>query len=506
MDNGQYMEFQQRGLALIGDKKLCRHFYLQYRTLLDIRYFFTTRIDYMKYMAEDFFKDQKAIPTIPLKRAVVERERLLLILCKHHESRKEYDKLLHYQGFEWGEDYIDFLWVIQFYRNRTALELQKKKIWIFGAGDTGIRFFQQYKDSYSISGFISNYEEERWCMGLPVVRPWDILKQESGYIIICSVAENEIAAQLWEMGLTGLEYGFPDTMPKKLFIAMGTCQVTNTVRILKKNASFTRLYDACFYFDTIYDACSQADNRRLRAYGDFCDVAFYNIANAESSDIRNYEPLLKKYYSKADRFFLPFYCFRGQLQQSTAEENRYELESGWIWVRGDREVNRMIEDGYNESVILEEISRPDYWPEAEIRKCFENELKKVAVWDRFSSFPIEAFIRENYQQVLVFIDGTHFSYQLHLYLANKIAECLHIEPLSNQETIDGIERERHSVMPVYPCVRRALGMAGSETYKFWYMESDRSEYLDFQNHMKKYIRYVTHVRNIYLESGTHFLY
>lgn len=505
MNSGQNMEFEQRGLGLIGDRKLCRHFYLQFYSLLDIRYFFTTRIDYAEYSKDAFIKDEKTIQTIPLKRSVVEREGLLLILCKPHMSRRSYDRLLHYQGYEWGEDYIDFLWVIQYYRKKYGTAL-KKKIWIFGAGNAGVRFFEKYKSSYSIGGFISNYEEEKECMGLPVIRPADILKQKNSYIVVCSVSEKEIAEQLQKIGLTGVDYGFPDTMPKKLFIAMGTCQVTNTVRILKKNGYFTALYDACFYFDTIYDACSEADSRRLKAYGDFCDVVFYNIANAETPDIRSYEPLLKKFYTKADRLFMPFYCFRGQLQQATAEENKYEMESGWIWVRGDQEVNRLIESGRGETEIIEEVSKEDYWPETEIRKRFGKELRKVSVWDRLSSFPIEPFIRENYQKIQIFIDGTHFSYHLHLYIANKIAEYLNIEPLSDSEVIEEIENERHSIMPVYPCVRHALRMEGIGAYRFWNMQSGSTEFLDFKEHIKKYIQYVVNVRSIYLESGTHFLF
>ncbi len=502
MYDGQIIDLEHRALGLVGDRKHCGHFCLQFCSALSIRYFFTTRMDYGEYEEGQ----QEGIKRIPLNRSVAEREGLLLILCRPHASRKEYDRLLHCQGFEWGEDYIDSLWVVQYFREKYRTALTEKKIWIFGAGNAGKRFREKYKDSYSIQGFLSNFHEERECMGLPVMRPGDMERGEDTYIVICSGAGEEISGQLRKMGLTAAEYGFPDTMPRKLFIGVGTCQVTNTVRILRKNVSFACLYEACSYIDSIYDACSETDNRRLRSYGRFCDVVFYNVACAETMDVRNYGPLINRYYTKAHRIFQPFYCFRGQLPQATAGENRYELESGWIWVRGDREVNEMIEKGCSEREILDRVSGENYWPEAEILAHFKRELRKTAVWDRFASFPIEPFIRQNCHKIQVFIDGTHFGFQLHLYLADKIAESLGTEPVGDPEVVSAIEGEQHSVMPMYPCVRRALGMENPEGSKFWNMETGSTEILGFEEHMKRYIQYVINVRNIYGESGTHFLF
>ncbi len=506
MDCETLGEFEKKPVALLGDKKICKHIYLQYRSVLDIKYIFMTNMDYGEYASDDFFLGLTEVKCVPLKRRMVEEQGLFLILCKPSVSRKNYDDLLHYQGFEWGEDYLDYLWVIQFYRHKYREDLTERELWIFGAGNTGRRFYEQFGKSYGFKGFISNNEEEREFLGLPVVRPDYLLERKNVYIIVCSVAEKEISDQLMQAGLTAYDYGFPDTIPKKLLISMGTCQVVNTVRILRKNTYFSGLYDACYYFDTIYDPCNDADSKRLKGYGNFCDVVFYNIANAGTSDIRNYEPLLNKYYSKAVRLYMPFYCFRGQVPQATKEENRYELESGWVWVRGDKEINRMVEKGYTEDEILENISGNDYWTREWILENFRDELEMVSVWDRFSSFPIRPFIENNYRKIQVFIDGTHFSYHLHLHLANEIAKYVQAEPIDHQEIIDKIEREQHSVMPVYPCVRKALGMEKAKGYKFWNMERNETEYLSFEEHIKRYIRYVVNVRNICQESGTHFLF
>lgn len=501
------IDLKKQKIALIGDRRICKYFYQQFHFLLDIRYYFLTSIDYEELPEDDLMKTDKKMKTMPLKRQLIEEEGLLLVLCKQHPARKAYDRFLHYEGFEWGEDYIDYLWIIQYYRKMHKIVLEEKNIWIFGAGNTGKSFYRQYKDIWSIKGFISNYEEEKECMGLPVIRPDEISEQENVYIIVCSVFGDELSDQLHEIGLSAdKDYSFADTVPKKLFIAIGTCQVTNTVRILRKNVYFNRLYYVCSYIDTIYDACSDADNKRIKEYGCFCDVVFYNIANAETNDLRNYVPLLNKFYMKAVKLFMPFYSFCGQLQQATICENKYGLESGWIWVRGDKEINRMIENQESEDEIVERISKENYWTPKEVRERFEQEIKKILIWDRFASFPIKSFVENNYQKIQVFIDGTHFSYQLHLYLANEIAKYLHIDPIDDPEVIKKIEDEQHSVMPVYPCVRAALGMKSADVYKFWNMEQDTVEYLGFKEHVKKYIQYVTSVRSIYKESGTHFLF
>lgn len=501
------INFEDRTIALIGNEFHCRRFYIQFHALLNIRYFFYIKKGKWFSAAETFFKENTKVECMFIDEKVIKKENLLLILCNEHPFRSFYDTALFNMGNEWGRDYIDFLYVIQYYRQKYSFSLEEKNIWIFGAGNNGKRFYEKYKDIYHISGFVSNYSEEKECKGLPVIRPHSLSGDENSYVVICSEQDAVIAQQLSETGFCGdRDYGFESTLPKKLFIATGTCQIVVTANALYRNDDFRAHYDLCVFMDSMYNVCSDADNRRLKEYGSYCDTVFFNVVNTGSSEQRNYQYLVDDFYQNADKLFMPFYYFRGQLMQATGEENRYTVRrpfSYHLWLRGDEEVNRLVENGLTEEQILARVSG-DYWTEEEIRNNFWKEMKKIEIWDRVSSFPLRPFIEENYKSLMIFSDGTHFCRQLAFYLANKIAVHLRIKPICNTGILDELVSETKSIMPVYPCVRQALGLKMADKYRFYNEEKKECEELEFKDFIKRYIQYVTQIRSIYEESGTLF--
>lgn len=513
MADAHTIDLKKRTIALVGDKDLCRYFYLQFFSAMDINYLFVTAVDRAFDTADSFFEKCPEITYMPLKESLIRERDILLILCCGYAERPPYDHLLFNRGFEWGKDYIDASFVVQYHRHRYHTVLEEKNIWIFGAGNNGRYFYERYKDTYAICGFISNYEEEKEYQGLPVIRPLDILQQEDPYIVICSDAAVVMSRQLCALGLIGgKDYGFSRTLPKKLLIAMGSCQVIKTAEALCRNEDFENRYDAELYLESAYEFYRDADNRRLKGYGSFCDVVFYSIPNAGVAELRDYRPLIETYYKGATKLYLPFYCFRGQLQQVTGNVNPYALRelkaySGrHFWFRGDREINHMLENGHTMEEILEKVLDVDYWSDKQILNGFRQEMKKIEVLDRLSSFPIKPFIEAVYQRILVFIDGTHFSYQLCQYLADEIAKCLDIRPVHTINTQNEGENSKTGVMPVYPCVRRALGMTRGEDYQFYDPQKDEIDYLDVEGYLRRYIEYVTDVLDIQRRAGTTMAY
>ncbi len=509
MATDQVNDLEKRVIALLGDKDLCRYFYLQFFSAMDICYRFVTDIDRTFGLADGFFEKCPEITCLPLNGSLIREQDVLLILCCGYAERPLYDHLLFNMGFEWGMDYVDAPYAIQFYRDRYHTVLSEKNIWIFGAGNNGRYFYERFKDTYAICGFVSNYEEEKEYQGLPVIRPDDILRQRDPYIVVCSDADVAMTSQLRELGLDGRkDYGFLTTLPQKLFIAMGSCQVIKTAEALCRNEDFRNRYDAELYLESAYEFYRDADNKRLKGYGRFCDVVFYSMPNVGMTELRDFKPLIDAYYKNAVKLHLPFYCFRGQLQQATGNVNPYALRelkaySGrHFWFRGDQEINRMLEDGHTVEDILETVLDGAYWSDLQILETFRRELKKVEVLDRFSSFPIKPFIEENHKKMLIFIDGVHFSSQLCQYLADEIAKRLDIRPVGDIDIQDEGENSRTGVMPVYPCVRRALGMDRGDRYQFYNVENDKMDCLDVEEYLRRYIGYVTDVQDIQKRSGT----
>lgn len=498
--------FEDRTIALAGDKSICRQFYLQFSKSLDIKYLFLMEVDHTFDSADRFFEKTRRITVMPLNNSLIIKQELLIVLCIEHAERRRYDELLYNKGLEWGTDYIDFLYVIQYYRHQYHMEWKEKNIWIFGAGNNGRCFYEKYKNTCRICGFISNYDEEIEYQGLPVIRPSAVTGEKNFYIIICSDADALMSEQLLQLGLDGRkEYGFVKTLPKKLFIAMGICQIKDVADVLCRNYSFNQQYDAQIYFENMYEPFHIADNRRLKGYGCFCDVVFYNVSNVGTKDFRDYELLIRRFYKKAFRFFMPFYFFRGQLIQATEDINRYALKTYdelGFWFRGDQEINRMLEEKASVEDIFLEISEDDYWMEEKILENFAQELKKIEILDRFSSFPIKPFIDNNYQKLVIFIDGTHFCWQLCLYLADEMAKRLHLEPMDEEARRNIKDYKMTSIMPVYPCVKKTLKIVLEDSYPFYNLKKKNLEYLNMEKYVKRYVQYVRDVQNIYTESGT----
>ena len=509
MTDNPVVGFEKRTIALTGDLWMCRHFYLQFSMVLDIRYFFILGVDTVWDSEYGFFEKDPKITVMPFRASMILEQKLMLVLCCKHTERQPCDILFFNRGLEWGKEYVDELYVLQYFRHQSHIVLEEKELWIFGAGNNGRYFYEKYKNIFHIGGFISNFEEEQQCQGLPVIRPSAVLQKKDSYVVICSDADEVMAEPLGRLGLKGgRDFSFAELLPIRLFIAVGICQIIKTAETLGMNEEFSLRYHSAFFLENAYESYHDADNRRLKGYGCFCDAVLYNIANAGMTELRNYEPLLDRYYKKAVRFHLPFYTFKGQLPQATDDVNPYALREikayagRHFWFRGDQEINRMAEQGCTEEEILDQILSDDYWSDQEIRENFSREMKKIGLLDRFSSFPVRPFVEEHYQSILIFLDGTHFSGQLCRYLANEIAVALHIPPSGASETENEGENSRTGVMPVYPCVRRVLGINRGDTYQFYDPEHDRMEYLDVKTYAAKYIRYTAGARSIQEELGT----
>lgn len=76
------------------------------------------------------------------------------------------------------------------------------RIIIFGAGGNGRKIFHDYnnRDDVEIIAFVDNYKTGN-LFGLPIIKPGSILKYEFDYIIIASVAAQQIEQQLIDIGI-----------------------------------------------------------------------------------------------------------------------------------------------------------------------------------------------------------------------------------------------------------------------------------------------------------------
>lgn len=81
--------------------------------------------------------------------------------------------------------------------------MKKEKIILFGAGGSGKKLYEEYSKANDmvIVAFCDNFKEGE-LMGIPIIKPQDLLTYEYDSIIIASVAARPIEEQLMKMGIS----------------------------------------------------------------------------------------------------------------------------------------------------------------------------------------------------------------------------------------------------------------------------------------------------------------
>lgn len=506
------MNFEGKEIVLFGSIRSCERFYLQIRKFLSVKAVVTD--DEKKYQAMD---EKSILPVRYIKKWLdYEKEHTYIICCYHTESeRHSYDDIMERAGLFFDEDYTDAWYVLSWLRQRLEVDWAEREIWIFGAGNNGKHFYENYRDcGVNITGFLSNFESENDYMGLPVIRPGKLDQRKKPYIIICSDAWEEMGGYLDALGYESIrDYCFSEWIPKKMFVSMGPCQIHHTAVMLRKNRRFMLMWDSLLIFENIDTFSSPADKRRFCVYGDVADVVFYRSKSLGDDNLPDKgHDIAEKYYKNAMKIFIPFYYFRGQLMQASQTLNPYmsKIALKWpVWIRGDQEINRLVDNGVSVDEIVETVSDIDYWSEEEIQMNYKKELQKIKILDRISDIKIHTFIEEHYQEYPIFRDGTHFGIELTIYIANEILHKIGLAPFSETEIEKAVLKtpgKWKNVMPIYPCVMQALGIHYKEhdgTYPI--VKPDGVvDWVDFTEYIRRYAEYVYSVKKIFCENGSVF--
>lgn len=503
------MIFEGKEIVLFGHVAVCKRFYIQIHRLLSVIAIVTADDD-----SRHSVHGSLALPVYHIDewKDYDRKSRHIIICYTTEEERYIYNDIMEKAGMLISDDYTDAPFVLSWFRKQMEVDWTKRDIWIFGAGKYGRFFYERYQKSrIPIIGFLSNYDSAGEYMGLPIIRPASLDRTKSPYIIICSAAYEEMAEQLETLGFVGIrDFCIWEWLPKKMFVAMGPCQIFDIAKMLICNNNFVDFYYYLLVQETINAPCSYADKKRLYIYGDICDVVFYRGRSLGDSGLPdNGQVIVEKFYHNAVRIYMPFYYFRGQLMQVTQEINPFSLTLHGVslWFRGDQEVNTFLESGYPVEEIVEAVSGSAYWTEEEIIENFKMELHKIQILDRVSSIKIAEFIKKNYKHFTVFKDGTHFSIELMFFVVNEIFKLLNIMPFSKEEMrkiIEKTEPPYKTAMPVYPCVAKVLGMENQSDF-FGFVKTDLSvDYVDFKEYIRRYAEYVLLSKRIIQENGSTF--
>lgn len=427
------------------------------------------------------------------------------IVCTKDSYNKKMDDLLYSLGRFYEDDYMDARYYMHSRRVQSKIDICLKKIWIYGAGIAAKIFYEQHKETLEVCGFISNFQEEQEYLGLPVIRPEELKEKENVYVVVCSLAWNEMAEKLRSMGYVPFEdYTFPEFLPRKFFVCMGNCSIGNIADTLQFNRKFKGIWEIWTVFENEWLHANYADRRRMILYGKFADAVLWQKRVTEfMGGELDYGYIVKQYYKDARSFGLPTYFFNGQLMQIERKLSPYMLNfrsGAALWGRGDSIINEMVEKKYSLEEIIDTILYKECWAEDEIRKNWGKAINILRFLDKYSAIPIKNYVEQNYQTELLFTDGVHLGIGLRVFMADELAEKLGIEKLTEKEKEELVNKRKGTTFFVYPCVRKALKICNEQSLLF-YCGVERKEYISIEEMIRRYVRYIQETRDILNESG-----
>ncbi len=407
-----------------------------------------------------------------------------LILCEETNiGNNQWDDILYKKGFYYKDDYIDSFYIYMINSEEKRKNLQNKEIWIFGAGDNGYQFWNEFHEEYNICGFVSNYENENEKCGLPVVRLNKIANGDDKFIVICSNYEIDMYDQLLQLGKSEeKDFTFSEFFSKKLFIGIGACEISDITDMLKQNRSFKSRFVSMIFGETPMNYTRMANRMRLKVFADFCDVFLYQTRNLKTSDELDYSLMLKE-NNKALKIQVPFYYFQGiymQMNVPKTEKKEFSImcsegafsNHAIYCYNMDKEILLMVENGLEDEEICSKILSDNYFSKEEVLRNFDLSVKALEILDMFSDIKIKPFLLDNYKRIPVFTDAIHFGPELSIYLANKVAQQIGIRDIDNDDAVKLIEqfKKYHNFnLYIYPSVAKALEL------EYWNNE------LEYQN-------------------------
>lgn len=166
-----------------------------------------------------------------------------------------------------------------------------------------------------------------------------------------------------------------------------------------------------------------------------------------------------------------------------------------------RNVNVMILNGRTNSQILARLKQPDLFSEEQIRKNLQDALRILEIMDAKADIPIYDFVRDHYQDEMLFKDSIHANDIIFFEYARRLSDYLgkdwrdEINAAEVQCKKDGAYFQVASEEPILPCVAKTLGLkfAGEDRL---YMEKVTEERIRMRTFDEWYTDYCEYFRAV----------
>lgn len=397
--------------------------------------------------------------------------------------------------------------------------LNNKKIVLFGVGIFGRLFYEEHKEKMNIVRCVSNVKEEwgeKAFLGKLDVSRFDINDIASDeYLIICGpVAFEQIEVQLTGYGLRMfydfLDYRLVDALleDKKVALFRGSCVLRDIYEAIRNIPSFHNQYEAIFAADNY--TLFKYDKKIVYYIVQVCDLYIYSyrILRQDSVHIIGAEDLPED----CIRLSVSNISFNGFWPQSASELTEYNeyLLTPYTVKRhtnyyhmmyrdGDRNINELIEQGKDWEEIYQIISDEDFYSEKQIMRNLKVGFKSIEIAEKFADIKVLPYIREHYQDTLLFQDNMHMNKNVLWEYIKKIYEKLNLQDADFEtHKMQAPEYVHHGGdQPIYPSVIKKLGLTWiDENHRYEMMTYYGVARMTFKEYVRHYVEYAQSAKEI----------
>lgn len=207
--------------------------------------------------------------------------------------------------------------------------------------------------------------------------------------------------------------------------------------------------------------------------------------------------LLEKLPPDCQKVSFPSLYFKGYFPQYCKNPTNHIIEPRYrygIIPHGDSNIISMLEQGANETKIIEKLRDPDFYTSDAIKSNLNETLEVLSQRESQLDVKVSEFIKANYQQYQLFYTQNHPTNILGMHVVNQILQLINLpilgDPLSVKSSLRGVLSNYQ--IPIYPSVTKHLNLKFATSKDTYYghasfctnrMTFDRyiSEYIELHN-------------------------
>lgn len=389
--------------------------------------------------------------------------------------------------------------------------IKKKKIVIFGVGESADYFIGRFSECLDIVYFTSNDFSETEFHDLERVEVPDLIARDDIYIVICAsqmgtaAIENQLSIcfKFCEqfMDCRCLEQIIEGK--RELIVIEGLCHQELIAKGLELVPQIAERYIIKFFWmgSLNHNMALRKMKYMLCCYADAV-IALDMSKAGKKQNLWNNIKKINMPLIYAQFLYPQIPC--SQEMGITYLHNPYMMNSkkNISDIRAfrytDQNVLRLLKQGLSEEDVLGEIRKEDFYDLEYVRKTKDFAADINAKCDMECDIHMSKYLMENYKRKKLFLDGQHWSGIFAWEAIRQIMSLLGIRGIEmpNVDFISELSRKDavwSNEVPVYPSIRKLLELewVGEDTaYNMVKLKGTKK--VTFDEYMRDYIRYVNH--------------